>query len=105
MSARLAPGGLFKKNSRLPVAASAYWSMATMIALDVLHRVDIGISLGWSSTDDRRQFKRLMKDLLPGHTVVLTKLDRLARSSRDLDNILHELQQLGVTPRLRSASF
>jgi hypothetical protein len=25
-------GGLFKKNSRLPVAASAYWSMATMIA-------------------------------------------------------------------------
>jgi hypothetical protein len=25
-------GGLFRKNSRLPVAASAYWSMATMIA-------------------------------------------------------------------------
>ena len=32
MSARLAPAGLFKKKSRLPVAASAYWSMATMIA-------------------------------------------------------------------------
>jgi hypothetical protein len=31
-SLRLAPGGLFKKKSRLPVAASAYWSMATMIA-------------------------------------------------------------------------
>jgi hypothetical protein len=31
-SPRLAPGGLFKKKSRLPVAASAYWSMATMIA-------------------------------------------------------------------------
>jgi DNA invertase Pin-like site-specific DNA recombinase len=35
-----------------------------------------------------------MKDLLPGDTVVVTKLDRLARSSRDLHNILHELQQL-----------
>jgi DNA invertase Pin-like site-specific DNA recombinase len=46
------------------------------------------------STDDRRQFKRLMKDLLPGDTVVVTKLDRLARSSRDLHNILHELQGL-----------
>jgi DNA invertase Pin-like site-specific DNA recombinase len=47
------------------------------------------------STDDRRQFKRLMKDLLPGDVVVVAKLDRLARSSRDLHNILHELSELG----------
>jgi DNA invertase Pin-like site-specific DNA recombinase len=46
------------------------------------------------SADDRRQFKLLMKELLPGDVVVVTKLDRLARSSRDLHNILHELQQL-----------
>jgi DNA invertase Pin-like site-specific DNA recombinase len=45
------------------------------------------------STDDRRQFKRLMKDLLPGDTVVVTKLDRLARSSRDLHNIIGELAE------------
>jgi DNA invertase Pin-like site-specific DNA recombinase len=43
------------------------------------------------TTDDRRQFKRLMKDLLPGDIVVVVKLDRLARSGRDLHNILHEL--------------
>jgi DNA invertase Pin-like site-specific DNA recombinase len=43
------------------------------------------------TTDDRRQFKRLMKDLLPGDVVIVTKLDRLARSGRDLHNILHEL--------------
>ena len=43
------------------------------------------------STDGRKEFKRLMKDLLPGDTVVVTKLDRLVRSSRDLHNILHEL--------------
>jgi DNA invertase Pin-like site-specific DNA recombinase len=46
------------------------------------------------SADDRRQFKRLMKELLPGDVVVVTKLDRLARSSRDLHNIIHELDAL-----------
>jgi DNA invertase Pin-like site-specific DNA recombinase len=47
------------------------------------------------STDARRQFKRLMKDLLPGDVVIVAKLDRLARSSRDLGNILHELGEKG----------
>lgn len=45
------------------------------------------------STDGRTEFKRLMKAILPGDTVVVTKLDRLARSSRDLLNILHDLEQ------------
>jgi DNA invertase Pin-like site-specific DNA recombinase len=34
-----------------------------------------------------------MRALKPGDTVVVTKLDRLARSSRDLLNILHELEE------------
>jgi DNA invertase Pin-like site-specific DNA recombinase len=46
------------------------------------------------STSGRRQFERLMKDLLPGDIVVVAKLDRLARSSRDLHNIIHELDGL-----------
>jgi DNA invertase Pin-like site-specific DNA recombinase len=45
------------------------------------------------STDGRTEFKRLMKALKPGDTVVVTKLDRLARSSRDLLNILHDLKE------------
>ena len=36
-----------------------------------------------------------MRALVPGDTVVVSKLDRLARSSRDLHNILHELQERG----------
>ncbi|MGY0573723.1 recombinase family protein [Bradyrhizobium sp. RDM12] len=44
------------------------------------------------STDGRTEFKRLMRGLVPGDTVVVTKLDRLARSGRDLHNILHELE-------------
>src|SRR6516162_2258959 len=42
----------------------------------------------------RPEFDRLLKVLLPGDTIVVTKLDRLARSSRDLHNILHELESL-----------
>jgi DNA invertase Pin-like site-specific DNA recombinase len=45
------------------------------------------------STDGRREFQRLMKALSPGDTVVVTKLDRLARSSRDLLNILGQLEE------------
>jgi DNA invertase Pin-like site-specific DNA recombinase len=47
------------------------------------------------STNGRREFERLMRTLTPGDTVVVTKLDRLARSSRDLHNILHELAERG----------
>jgi DNA invertase Pin-like site-specific DNA recombinase len=46
------------------------------------------------SAKDRPEFNKLMRALLPGDAVVVTKLDRLARSSRDLHNILHELQAL-----------
>jgi DNA invertase Pin-like site-specific DNA recombinase len=49
------------------------------------------------STNGRKEFQRLMKALSPGDTVVVTKLDRLARSSRDLLNILHELKEGGCT--------
>ena len=42
---------------------------------------------------DRREFDRLMRALAPGDTVVVSKLDRLARSTRDLHNILHELEE------------
>jgi DNA invertase Pin-like site-specific DNA recombinase len=38
------------------------------------------------SRNGRPEFAKLMKALLPGDTVVVTKLDRLARSSRDLHN-------------------
>ena len=43
----------------------------------------------------RREFEKLTRVLNPGDTVVVTKLDRLARSSRDLLNIVHDLEQAG----------
>jgi len=47
------------------------------------------------SAKGRREFEKLMAALQPGDTVCVVKLDRLARSSRDLANILHELEQRG----------
>jgi DNA invertase Pin-like site-specific DNA recombinase len=47
------------------------------------------------SVDGRPEFKRLLRALNPGDTVVVTRLDRLARSSRDLQNIVHDLQEAG----------
>jgi DNA invertase Pin-like site-specific DNA recombinase len=41
------------------------------------------------------QFERMLKALQPGDVVVVTRLDRLARSSRDLHNIIGQLQDLG----------
>jgi DNA invertase Pin-like site-specific DNA recombinase len=46
------------------------------------------------STNGRPEFAKLMRALLPGDTIVVTRLDRLARSSRDLHNILHDLESL-----------
>ena len=45
------------------------------------------------STNGRREFDKLMRALVPGDIVVVAKLDRLARSSRDLHNILHDLAE------------
>jgi DNA invertase Pin-like site-specific DNA recombinase len=47
------------------------------------------------STNGRREFDKLMRALLPGDVVTVVKLDRLARSSRDLHNIIGELQERG----------
>ena len=47
------------------------------------------------SLGDRREFDKLMRTLALGDVVTVTKLDRLARSSRDPHNILHELAERG----------
>jgi DNA invertase Pin-like site-specific DNA recombinase len=45
------------------------------------------------STNGRPEFAKLMKALVPGDIVTVTKLDRVARSARDLLNIVHQLQE------------
>ena len=49
-----------------------------------------------TSTQGREELRTLLLFLRPGDTLIVTRLDRLARSMRDLQNIVHELQEKGV---------
>jgi DNA invertase Pin-like site-specific DNA recombinase len=46
---------------------------------------------------DRPQLKRALRALEPGDTLVVTRLDRLARSTRDLLNIIARIDEAGAT--------
>src|SRR5689334_6390665 len=50
-------------------------------------------------TTDRAALARLVASLEPGDTVVVTKLDRLARSTRDLLNTLDTIAKAGASFR------
>jgi DNA invertase Pin-like site-specific DNA recombinase len=46
--------------------------------------------------DGREELKTLLQFLREGDTLVVTRIDRLARNMRDLQNIVHELKQRGI---------
>jgi DNA invertase Pin-like site-specific DNA recombinase len=46
---------------------------------------------------ERPELKKMMQNIRAGDVVIITKLDRLARSLRDLLNILEELRELGAS--------
>lgn len=48
---------------------------------------------------DRAQLKRLLAALEAGDVLIVTRLDRLARSNRDLHNILHAIAAKGAMLR------
>ncbi len=49
--------------------------------------------------DGRTELQALLDFLRPGDALVVTRIDRLARSLRDLQNIVHELKERRVTLR------
>jgi DNA invertase Pin-like site-specific DNA recombinase len=49
-----------------------------------------------ASLSGRTELETLMEFLRPGGKLVVTRIDRLARSLRDLQNIVHELRERGV---------
>src|SRR5712664_4987772 len=50
-----------------------------------------------TSTEGREELATLLQFLREGDTLVVTRVDRLARSLRDLQNIVHDLGRRGVT--------
>jgi DNA invertase Pin-like site-specific DNA recombinase len=49
-----------------------------------------------TTTDGREELKTLLQFLREGDTLVVTRIDRLARSTRDLQNLVHELRERGI---------
>ncbi len=49
-----------------------------------------------TSRKGRTELETLLAFLQPGDTLMVTRIDRLARSMRDLQNIVHELQAKGI---------
>jgi DNA invertase Pin-like site-specific DNA recombinase len=49
-----------------------------------------------TSRNGRNELATLMEFLRPGDTLVVTRIDRLARNMWDLQNLVHELQAKGV---------
>jgi len=70
------------------------------VQLDVLN--DYGVDVIYSekqsaiSTNQRNELKRCLDYVRSGDTLVITKLDRLARSTFDLTNIAKQLENDGV---------
>jgi DNA invertase Pin-like site-specific DNA recombinase len=48
-------------------------------------------------TEGRQELATLLQFLREGDILVVTRIDRLARSLRDLQNIVHDLRRRGVT--------
>ena len=50
-----------------------------------------------TSLKGRKEFETLMEFMREGDELVVTRIDRLARSIRDLQNIVYELKNKGIT--------
>lgn len=50
-----------------------------------------------TSREGRQELDTLLQFLRQGDTLLVTRIDRLARSIRDLQNLVHDLRERGVT--------
>ncbi len=71
---------------------------------DALARAGVGVSFeekqSGTKLDGRIELRKLLSVLAPGDTLVVTRLDRLGRSLRDLANISHQLDEAGAHLRV-----
>src|SRR5215467_13924226 len=49
-----------------------------------------------TTTEGREELKTMLEFLREGDTLVVTRIDRLARNMRDLQNIVHDLKARGI---------
>jgi DNA invertase Pin-like site-specific DNA recombinase len=57
------------------------------------------------SRDGRTELQTILDFIRPGDTLVVTKLDRLGRSTRDVLNLVHELTEKGAALKVLEPSI
>ena len=68
----------------------------TLVAAGVNPDLIFSEKVTGSKRDGREKLDLLLKIADKGDTIIITRIDRLARSMHDLQNIVHELKQKGV---------
>ena len=71
-----------------------------LVASGVPHALVFSERMSGTSTDGRDELKRVLAILGTGDALVITRLDRLGRSLRDLANIANEIESKGASLRV-----
>ena len=101
VSAPLFPGPAFRPSTvsgRGPVAANATSGLVAQITRSTWSNrsaINSVLRVRWRSTRERPELQKLLDQLREGDVVVIWKLDRLARSLKDLVNLVNEIQEKG----------
>lgn len=83
--------------SLIGYARVSSWGQSLEVQLEKLSHCDLVFKEKQSArTDAREQLQKCLDYLCDGDTLIITKLDRLARSTRDLLNIMQRLVSSGI---------
>jgi DNA invertase Pin-like site-specific DNA recombinase len=78
---------------------------AQLVQLEAAGCAKVFAETASGARSDRAELAKLMKVLAPGDVLMVTRLDRLARSTRDLLNILAQLAERGAAFRSLSDAW
>jgi DNA invertase Pin-like site-specific DNA recombinase len=97
MTRAAAPGGTVYGYARVSTDGQSLDAQLAQLAAEGAQKIFLEKASGARS--DREQLRRLLAALGPGDLVLVTRLDRLARSTRDLLNTLGGIAERGASFR------
>lgn len=86
--------------ARVSTDAQDYTSQVDALKAAGVAKGDIVADKASGASLEARALSKLISRLLPGDTLVVAKLDRLARSIRDTFNVVHEITAAGAQLRV-----
>lgn len=90
--------------ARVSTTGQDYETQKEILEREGCHKIFVEKVTG-TSTAQRKELKAMIEHVRSGDTVIVTKIDRLARSIIDLNNIVKELSEKGVNIRFISENM